>query len=105
VGAVAAAAITALVHALVFGRLERLRRGLEARAAEDGLPASRYVELESEDEIGRLERLFRRVLFPSRARTAPDPGAPQSAGAAPQRAGPAPQSAGAPPQSAGAERR
>jgi hypothetical protein len=79
IGVVAAAAIAALVHALVFGRLERLRRRLEASAAQDGLPASRYVELESEDEIGRLERLFRRVLFPSRA-SAADRGAPQSAG-------------------------
>ncbi|HET8569780.1 MAG TPA: cache domain-containing protein [Candidatus Limnocylindria bacterium] len=79
IGIVTAAAIAALVRWVVFGRLERLRRDLEARAARDALPPSRYVELESEDEIGRLEGLLRRVLYPSRARQDPDGGAPKSA--------------------------
>lgn len=79
IGFVAAAAIAALVRWLVFVRLERLRREVEARAAQESLPPSRYVEVESEDEIGRLEGLFRRVLYPSRARQGPDGGAPQSA--------------------------
>jgi hypothetical protein len=52
------------------------RRG---RAARDDLPPSRYVEVESEDEIGRLEGLLRRVLYPSRARQEPEGGAPQGA--------------------------
>jgi hypothetical protein len=79
-GVAAAAAIAALVHWLVFVRLARLRREIEARAAAQELPPSRVVELESEDDIGRLEGLFRRVLFPSRARPpGGEEGAPQSA--------------------------
>jgi hypothetical protein len=80
-----AAAIIALVRWLVFGRLERLRRAAETRAALEALPPSRYVELESEDEIGRLEGLLRRALFPSRARQAPEGGAPESASAGDRR--------------------
>jgi hypothetical protein len=86
VGLVAAAAIVALVHALVFGRLQRLRRGLEVCAEEEGLPPSRLVELESEDEVGRLERLFRRLLSPPHPRIERR-GAPQSGQGAPQGAG------------------
>jgi hypothetical protein len=73
----AAAAIIALVRWLVFARLERLRRAAETVGLED-LPPSRYVEVESEDEIGRLEGLLRRVLFPSRPRQGTG-GAPQGA--------------------------
>jgi hypothetical protein len=75
----AAAAIIALVRWLVFARLERLRRAADERASVEALPPSRYIELESEDEIGRLEGLLRRVLFPSRARQAPEGAAPQGA--------------------------
>jgi hypothetical protein len=75
----AAAAIIALVRWLVFARLERLRRDAETRVALEALPPSRYVELESEDEIGRLEGLLRRVLFPSRARPGAEGGAPRGA--------------------------
>jgi hypothetical protein len=67
-GAVAAAIVLFLLHRLVFARLARLRLGLEARAREEGMPPSRIVELESDDEIGRLEALFRRVVFPARPR-------------------------------------
>jgi hypothetical protein len=77
----AAAAIIALLRVLVFARLERLRRAADERAALEALPPSRFIELESEDEIGRLEGLLRRVLFPSRARQAPEGGAPQGASA------------------------
>ncbi len=68
-----------LVRRLVFARLARLRAQLEAHAGAAGLPPSRVVERGSEDEIGRLEGLFRRVLFPSRPRQDPDGGAPESA--------------------------
>lgn len=67
-GVLAALVAAGLVRALVFSRLGALRRALEARAADDGLPQSRIVRLRSEDELGRLEALFDRVLFPSRAR-------------------------------------
>jgi hypothetical protein len=81
--AFACAALLALaVRLVVFRRLGRLRRELEARAAEAGLPPGRVVQLESEDEIGRLEALFRRVLFPSRGRDEPPGDAPGSAGGA-----------------------
>jgi hypothetical protein len=79
-GVAVAAAIAALVHWLVFVRLGRLRREVEASPGAADLPPSRYVEAESEDDLGRLEALFRRVLFPSRARERGE-GAPQSAGA------------------------
>jgi hypothetical protein len=79
IGVAGAAAVWALVRALVFARLARLRRALEARAAEVGLPQGRLVQLESEDEVGRLEALFRRVLYPSRGGR-DDPPAPGSAG-------------------------
>jgi hypothetical protein len=75
-----ALAIAAVVRATLFKRLGRLRRDLEARAEESGLPQGRLVQLESEDEIGRLEALFRRVLFPSRGRDDPPGDAPGSAG-------------------------
>jgi hypothetical protein len=68
-----------LVRRLVFARLARLRGQLEERAAAQGLPPSRVVELQTEDEIGRLEGLFRRVIFPSRGRKDPEGGAPESA--------------------------
>ncbi len=70
--ATTAGAVALLVHRFVFARLERLRRALEDHVGAEALPPSRLVELDSEDELGRLERLFRRVLFPSRARQEPD---------------------------------
>jgi hypothetical protein len=77
--AAAAAAIIALgLRRLVFSRLAALRSALEGQARAEGLPPSRIVELESEDEIGRLEALFRRIMFPARARAEQD-GAPQGA--------------------------
>ena len=79
-GAAAAALVALLVHQLVFARLARLRLALEARAREEGLPPSRIVEHESDDELGRLEAIFRRVMSPARAhqehRGAPE-GAPE----------------------------
>jgi hypothetical protein len=69
-----------LVRLLVFDRLGRLRREIESRAAEVGLPESRVVVLRSEDELGRLERIFDRMLFPLRPREAPGPGRPAEPG-------------------------
>jgi hypothetical protein len=83
----AAAVIALLVRRLVFARLGRLRAQLEAHAGAYALPPSRVVELGSEDEIGRLEGLFRRVLFPTRPRQEPRGGAPESA-AGPDRSTP-----------------
>jgi hypothetical protein len=77
-GAVTAALVALLIRRLVFARLGRLRRGLEARARQEGLPPSRIVEVDSDDEIGRLEGVFRRVMFPARTRTETG-GAPESA--------------------------
>jgi hypothetical protein len=57
-----------IVRRLVFRRLGAVRLALEARAGEDALPPSRVVQLRSEDEIGRLEALLDRILFPSHAR-------------------------------------
>ena len=75
-----AAVVTLLVRRLVFARLARIRERLEAHAGAESLPPSRVVELGSEDEVGRLEGLFRRVLFPSRGRNDRDGGgAPPSA--------------------------
>lgn len=68
VAAGVSALVALLVRMFVFARLARLRRSLEARAAEAGLPPGRVVQLESEDEIGRLDALFRRVIFPARGR-------------------------------------
>ena len=67
------------MHRLVFARLARLRGALEAHARNAELPQSRVVELDSDDELGRLDALFRRVMFPAR----PDPERPER-GAAPQ---------------------
>jgi HAMP domain-containing protein len=78
--ALSAAAIAGAVHVLLFRRLARLRDALEARADAAGLPPGRVVALESEDEIGRLEALFRRLVFPSRGRDEPPGDAPPSAG-------------------------
>ncbi len=80
IGAAVAAIFALLVRLLVFARLERLRRALEEQAARAGLPPSRVVELASEDEIGRLERLLQRVLHPGRPREEPPGGAPPGAG-------------------------
>ncbi|HET8541177.1 MAG TPA: cache domain-containing protein [Anaeromyxobacter sp.] len=71
-----AAVIAVAVQRLLFVRLARLRRELEAHADEAMLPQGRIVQLRSEDEIGRLEALFRRVLHPSRARDEPPRDAP-----------------------------
>jgi hypothetical protein len=68
-----------LARRLVFARLARLRRQLEEEALAEGLPPSRVVAAPSDDELGRLEALFRRVLFPSRGHQEPDGGAPRGA--------------------------
>lgn len=68
VGACAGALLVALARWLVFARLRRLRRALEALAMTQALPPSRVIERESDDEVGRLEALFRRAVFPSRRR-------------------------------------
>ncbi|HVI94512.1 MAG TPA: cache domain-containing protein [Anaeromyxobacter sp.] len=65
-GVLGALLAVAVVRALVFARLGTLRRALEGRAAEEDVPQSRIVQLRSEDEVGRLEALFDRVLAPSR---------------------------------------
>jgi hypothetical protein len=78
--ALTAVAIAGAAHVLLFQRLGRLRHDLESHADAAGLPPGRVVQLESEDEIGRLEALFRRVLFPSRGREEPPGDAPPSAG-------------------------
>ncbi len=70
------AAVIVAFRLLVLRRLRRLRRDLEVRAVDVGLPPGLAVQLRSEDEIGRLEALFGRVLSPSRAtpcEQAPDP--------------------------------
>jgi hypothetical protein len=60
--------VVAIVHRLVFARLGRLRRAMEARAAETRLPPSRVVALTSADELGRLEAFFERLVAPARPR-------------------------------------
>jgi hypothetical protein len=80
--AMVAAMIAFLVHRLVFARLARLRTELEQRAGREGVPPGRVVVAPSDDELGRLEALFRRVLFPSRAKPESDGPAPD--GAAPR---------------------
>lgn len=74
-----AAATLALVHLLVFRRLGLVRKGFEQRAAAEGLPPGRHVRLRSADELGRLEALFERLVFPSRdgAPRARDDAAPE----------------------------
>jgi hypothetical protein len=80
IGAAAAALTILAVHRLVFVRLERLRREMEARAESAELPPGRVVQLRSEDELGRLEAMFHRILFPIRDRPeAPRPDASRSA--------------------------
>lgn len=66
-GIVATGAAIAAVRVLVFRRLERLRRDLEERASAGNLPRGRLVQLRTEDEVGRLEALLHRVMFPTRA--------------------------------------
>jgi hypothetical protein len=80
VAAASAAAICGIVRLLLFRRLARLRRELEARAAEAGLPPGPVVRPRSEDEIGRLESLFLRLVFAGRGRDEPPGGARGSAG-------------------------
>lgn len=82
IGVVLAATVAWLVHRLVFARLARLRAQLEGLAVSEGLPPSRVVAPPSDDELGRLEALFRRALFPSRSKQDPDGAAPR--GAAPR---------------------
>ena len=65
-GVLGALAAAAFVRALVFARLGALRRALAGRAAEEDVPQTRIVQIRSEDEVGRLEALFDRVLVPSR---------------------------------------
>jgi hypothetical protein len=81
IGVLVAAMVVWLVRRLVFARLAKLRAQLEARAGAEGLPPSRVVAPPTDDELGRLEALFRRVLFPGRSRDPdePDGAAPPSA--------------------------
>ncbi|ACL66859.1 conserved hypothetical protein [Anaeromyxobacter dehalogenans 2CP-1] len=72
VGAVLAAILAAMLHYAVFARLRRLERRLEREAALRQLPPGRVVEL-TDDEIGRLEVLLGRALFPSRDELPRDP--------------------------------
>lgn len=65
IGVVLAAAIALAARRLVFARLVRLRRRLEAAAVAEGLAPGRVVTL-SDDEVSGLEALLDRVLFPSR---------------------------------------
>jgi hypothetical protein len=84
IAALCAAAVGGAVHVLLFRRLGRLRRDLESYADESGLPPGRVVHVDSEDELGRLEALFRRVLYPSRPREEPpDPRRGSAGGDAP----------------------
>jgi hypothetical protein len=69
---IVAAMIGWLAHQLVFARLGAIRAQLEDQASRDGLPPSRVVAPPSDDDLGRLEALLRRALFPSRARQDPD---------------------------------
>lgn len=69
-GALIAALLGVALHLMVFARLRRLRRKLEARAATEGLPPGRVIQ-PSEDEVSLLESLLDRALFPSRARDEP----------------------------------
>jgi hypothetical protein len=77
IGVAAALLVILAIHRLVFVRLERLRREMEARAASAELPPGRVVQLRSEDELGRLEAMFHRILFPIRDR--PEPPRPDEA--------------------------
>jgi hypothetical protein len=81
VGLAGAGVVLALVHRLVFVRLASLRREMESRVSSAELPAGRVVQLRSEDELGRLEAMFHRILFPIRDR--PDPPAPGAGSAGP----------------------
>jgi Double sensory domain of two-component sensor kinase len=67
----AAGVVILAVHRLVFVRLELLRREMEARAETAELPPGRVVQLRSDDELGRLEAMFHRILFPIRDRPQP----------------------------------
>ncbi len=84
IGLACAVAVSAMVRMLVFARLARVRRELEARAEEAGLPPGRVVPLQSEDEIGRIEALLDRALLPRRGRDAPPGAAPGSAASGPR---------------------
>jgi hypothetical protein len=77
-GAAAAALIVVVLRLFVFRRLAALRASLAAHARVQGMPPSRIVELESEDELGRLEALFRRIMFPSRSPPEPDGALPSA---------------------------
>jgi Double sensory domain of two-component sensor kinase len=75
----AAALVILAVHRLVFVRLELLRREMEARAETAELPPGRVVQLRSDDELGRLEAMFHRIVFPIRDRPeAPRPDEPRA---------------------------
>jgi hypothetical protein len=69
IGALLTAALALAAQRLVFARVVRLRRRLEALADRARLPPGRVVDL-SDDEIAGLEALLERVLFPSRRRDA-----------------------------------
>lgn len=69
-GALVAVLVGAALHLLVFRRLRRLERRLEARAAAEGLPPARLVQV-SDDEVTRVEALLERALFSGRERGEP----------------------------------
>jgi hypothetical protein len=64
IAVVCAALMIAALHGLVFARLARLRRALGRALQDDHLPPSRIVAPPDDDEIGRVERLFRRLIGP-----------------------------------------
>lgn len=66
-GALVAALLAVAMHLLIFARLKRIHRRLEAEATAAGLPPGRLIQL-PDDEVSRLETLLDRALFPSRDR-------------------------------------
>jgi hypothetical protein len=79
VALLAGVVVVGIARWLVFRRLRRLRRDIEASAAAAALPPSRIVAVEGDDDLGRVEAILRRVLFPARGVDPPGGGAPRSA--------------------------
>jgi hypothetical protein len=67
VGALLAVLIAVALRFMVFWRLRRIHRRLEAEAEARGLAPGRIIQL-PDDEVSRLETLLERALFPSRDR-------------------------------------
>jgi hypothetical protein len=76
IAVLAAGAVGALLHLLVFVRLDRVGRRLEERAVADGLPPNLLLHLAG-DEVARLEALASR---PAGAASAPRDAAPGAPG-------------------------